>query len=120
MVERRFYTPKVKGSIPLAATNLYKTRNCRGSLWAVSSMVEHVFDSHDTGVRFPYRLPMPEKTWEELLREARATLRQAHDIMDDIAGWSGSSGNWGLHESLPVVKEALDLLDSLSKPEIEE
>lgn len=78
-------------------------------------MVEHVFDSHDTGVRFPYRLPMPDKTWEELLQEAHGTLQQAYNIMNDIAGWSGSSGNWGLHESLPVVEQALALLNSLSK-----
>lgn len=52
----------------------------------------------------------PEKTWEELLTEAIAALKKAEVAMDDIAGWSGSSGNWGLHDSLMKVREAITLL----------
>ena len=63
---------------------------------------------------------MQDKTWEELVKEAISTLREAHRKMDDIAGWSGSAGNWPLQQSLPVVKQALDLLEELNKPSKQE
>jgi hypothetical protein len=56
------------------------------------------------------------KTWEELLKEAIASLRAAHAAMDDLAGWSGSSGNWPLHECLVATEKALSILDPLTKP----
>lgn len=52
-----------------------------------------------------------EKTWDTLLLEAVVALRKAHKAMDDIAGWSGSYGNWPLHETMPKVEQALALLN---------
>jgi hypothetical protein len=54
---------------------------------------------------------MKEKDWETLYQEAVDALHLAQKAMNDIAGWSGSSGNWTLHESLPRVEQALALLD---------
>lgn len=51
-----------------------------------------------------------EKDWEELLQDAVVALEKAHEAMDDIAGWSGSSGNWTLHDSLIKVEKALAIL----------
>lgn len=81
-------------------------------------MVEYLHDSQITGVRFPHGLPMEEeKDWETLLQEAVEALRKAHEAMDDIAGWSGSSGNWPLHDNLPKVEQALAILDPEFKKE---
>jgi hypothetical protein len=57
-----------------------------------------------------------KKDWGILLGEAIAALRIAHEAMHDIGDWSGSSGNWPLHESLPTVDAALALLDPLASP----
>lgn len=58
---------------------------------------------------------MKEKAWETLLAEAIASLKEAHRAMDDIAGWSGSAGNWTLHDELIKVKKALLILTSNEK-----
>lgn len=55
---------------------------------------------------------LDKKNWEELLQEAIEALKKAEVAMEDIAGWSGSSGNWGLHWSLMKVRESLTLLTS--------
>ena len=56
-----------------------------------------------------------KKDWEDLLKEALDALRAAHTAMHDIGDWSGSSGNWPLHQSLPKVDEALQILEELFK-----
>ena len=58
---------------------------------------------------------MKEKDWETQLQEAISALKQAHKAMDDIAGWSGSSGNWTLHNALPKVEQALEILKPITK-----
>lgn len=55
---------------------------------------------------------MEKKDWEVLLQEAVEALEKAHEAIDDIAGWSGSSGNWPLHDSLIKVEKALAILKS--------
>lgn len=53
---------------------------------------------------------MSNKTWEELYEEAEAAVVRAHEAIDEIAGWSGSSGNWPLQEASGRIKAALDAL----------
>lgn len=52
-----------------------------------------------------------KKDWEKLLEDATNALREAHTAMHDVADWSGSSGNWYLHEKMSKVDEALLLLE---------
>jgi hypothetical protein len=52
-----------------------------------------------------------KKDWEILLSEAIASLRIAHEAMHDIADWTGSCGNWPLHENMPKVDQALAILE---------
>jgi ABC-type phosphate/phosphonate transport system substrate-binding protein len=58
---------------------------------------------------------MKEKDWETKLQEAIVALKEAHKAMDDIAGWSGSSGNWVLQTALPKVEQALEILKPITK-----
>lgn len=53
-----------------------------------------------------------EKDWEVLFQEAIKALEKANVAIDDIASWSGSSGNWPLHDSLEKVEKALKILKS--------
>ena len=57
-----------------------------------------------------------KKDWGILLEEAVVALRLAHEAMHDIGDWSGSCGNWPLHEAMPEVDKALDLLNPLVPP----
>jgi hypothetical protein len=58
-----------------------------------------------------------KESWEEAYTTAVAALRHAQTLIDDIAGWSGSSGNWPLQETSGRVRAALAILDAPSKPD---
>jgi hypothetical protein len=51
----------------------------------------------------------PAIEWEMALQSAQRALTTAHLAIDDIAGWSGSSGNWPLQDASSIVNTALDL-----------
>lgn len=57
--------------------------------------------------------PTPSPTWEELYKEAEAACERAHKVINDLAGWSGSSGHWGLQECSVRIRQALE---SFRKP----
>lgn len=46
-------------------------------------------------------------TWEELYQAAEDAAKRAHEAIDDIAGWSGSAGNWPLQEASTAIKAVL-------------
>lgn len=46
--------------------------------------------------------------WEELYKEAEAAVKRANDAIQDIAGWSGSSGNWPLQDASAKIIKALN------------
>ena len=58
--------------------------------------------------------PETKKSWETLFKEAEEAVERAYLAIDDIAGWSGSSGNWPLQEASGRIREARD---ALRKPE---
>ena len=47
-------------------------------------------------------------TWEELYKEAEAACEKAHLAIDDLAGWSGSSGHWGLQECSTRMRRVME------------
>lgn len=49
---------------------------------------------------------------ESLLATVKEALTLADRELEQITGWSGSSGNWPLHEAQTKVREALKALDS--------
>jgi len=56
-------------------------------------------------------------TWEQAYASARVALVLAQEVIDDLAGWSGSSGNWPLQESSGRVRKALEILDAPAYPD---
>jgi hypothetical protein len=40
-------------------------------------------------------------------RETKEALELAEKELENIAGWSGSSGNWPLHDALTKVRKVL-------------
>lgn len=58
---------------------------------------------------------VPKIEWEVAYAFAERALKVAHLAIDDIAGWSGSSGNWPLQESSTIVRVALDLFKEKAK-----
>lgn len=65
-----------------------------------------------------YGKTIPTKTWEELYKEAIEAVVCAKEAIDEIAGWSGSSGNWPLQEASGRITAAINVLCPLgeSKP----
>jgi hypothetical protein len=51
-----------------------------------------------------------KKTWEELYAEAIAAVAAARTAIDNIAGWSGSAGNWPLQDACVRINTAHDAL----------
>lgn len=51
-----------------------------------------------------------KESWEEAYRAAEVALVHAQTVIDDIAGWSGSSGNWPLQQCSGQVRRALEIL----------
>ena len=43
-----------------------------------------------------------------LIKQMRDALRLAHVQLEDITGWSGSSGNWPLQDAELAVRKAIE------------
>lgn len=80
--------------------------------------VEAEFGSEENPHPIPRRyhscLPMEGRestktSWEVAYDDAKKALEFAYTAIDDIAGWSGSSGNWPLQQASGIVGRALDL-----------
>ena len=66
-------------------------------------------DPHPISARFHVCKPGKKYTWEDSYQDAKKSLEFAHKTIDDIAGWSGASGNWPLQECAVIVQDALKL-----------
>lgn len=44
--------------------------------------------------------------WEELYNEAKAAVERAYLVIDDLTGWSSSSGDWVLQDAFTRIKNA--------------
>ena len=55
--------------------------------------------------------------WERLYRQAVKACEEAQVAIDDIAGWSGSSGNWPLHEASIRIRKAIQAFREPTKGE---
>lgn len=51
-----------------------------------------------------------KEAWPEAYRAAEAALVYAAAVIDDVAGWSGSSGDWGVQGASGRVARALEAL----------
>jgi len=51
---------------------------------------------------------------------AERAAKWAHVLVDDIAGWSGASGNWPLQSASGMLRRVVDAFAAWSKGEGEE
>lgn len=54
--------------------------------------------------------------WEDAVKVADAALVRAQKVIDEVAGWSGSSGNWPLQDASANVRRALEALRQAPYP----
>jgi len=60
-------------------------------------------------------------SWETLYKRAERAVEEAYAATNDLAGWSGASGNWGLQDANERLRKArLAFTEAeLTKPETE-